>query len=340
MFPVKVTQGHPLFRVEEVSFRNGGVRLSGSLRIPVASGPHPAVVMVHGEGPADREMWGLAPSDYFAQRGIAVLTYDKRGVGGSTGDWKTATFHELVEDVLAGVEFFKGRKEIDVRKIGLWGISQGGWLCPMAAACSSDIAFLVIVGAPSGTVREQQLQRVVHEILARGYSREKAEEALAEYRGLYDLFEDPLQSDAQVKRACRACQAQWWWESIQPGITAEYFFEMLSGTLRNPRPESKIHPDSVIDPRTILPKVQCPVLAIYGEKDRSIPPETNAPLLERYLKEGGNQDVTVRVFPNANHVLLLCRTGSQFELRRMLCDEEKRSFAAGYFEEMAEWILR
>src|SRR5437660_4929794 len=134
----------PAPREEQVVFHNGEVRLAGTLLLPRADKRVPAVVFVHGAAYHERQD-NREEAEFFARRGIAALIYDKRGCGVSTGDWTAASQHDLAEDALAAVLLLKGRPEIDAGHIGLWGMSQGAGIIPLAAVRSPDVAFLIAV---------------------------------------------------------------------------------------------------------------------------------------------------------------------------------------------------
>src|SRR5262249_33986915 len=142
-------------REEAVRFVSGKNSLSGTLVLPEGSGLEgtrlegskrgPAVVLFHGSGPQRRDLF---TARWVAAQGVAALAYDKRGVGESEGDFKAVPFMELCDDGLAAIEYLKSRKEIDAKRIGVWGLSQGGWLGPLAASRSSEIAFVIAVSGP------------------------------------------------------------------------------------------------------------------------------------------------------------------------------------------------
>ncbi len=132
--------------------------LSGTLYLPTSPGPHPALVFVHGSGPQTRlDNWSMA--DRFARAGIACLSFDKRGTGKSTGDWEQADFDVLADDVLAAVERLRARPEIQADQIGLWGVSQAGWVIPLAANKSDHVAFCIPVSGGAVSPAEQELWR-------------------------------------------------------------------------------------------------------------------------------------------------------------------------------------
>ena len=119
---------------EPVKFSSGDATLVGTLFLPSKHGKHPAIVLFHGSGPQERDS---ERAEWFAGWDIAALAYDKRGVGKSTGDFQKIPFPDLVEDGLAGIAFLKARSDIDPKRIGVWGLSQGGWLGPLAASRST-----------------------------------------------------------------------------------------------------------------------------------------------------------------------------------------------------------
>ncbi len=144
------------YNVEEVSYENktAGIKLAGTLTFPKAKGPFPAVLLITGSGPQNRdeELFGHKPflviADYLTRRGIAVLRVDDRGIGKSTGKFSSATTEDFAGDVLAGVEFLKSNKNINPKEIGLIGHSEGGLIAPMVAVKSSDVAFIVLMAGP------------------------------------------------------------------------------------------------------------------------------------------------------------------------------------------------
>lgn len=147
-----------LHRVEDVTVVNGDVTLKGTLTLPLKPGPHPAVVFAHGSGDAMREvgMWNM----FFVRQGMAVLSLDKRGAGASGGDWRKASLGDIAGDWLAGVAMLKQHADIDPKRIGVHGSSQGGWTAPDMAVRSNDVAWVIVRAGSANTV----LDTMVHEI--------------------------------------------------------------------------------------------------------------------------------------------------------------------------------
>lgn len=149
---------------ETITFQSGDVTLAGTLDMPAGEGPFPAIVTVHGSPPLTRnDIYNLRISHFFVQNGFAVLRYDKRGAGESEGEWPNVGTHEegeanvhiLAADALAGVEFLKNHDLIDPNRIGLVGHSQAGWIIPLAASKSPDVAFMIISSGPVTTVGQE-----------------------------------------------------------------------------------------------------------------------------------------------------------------------------------------
>jgi dienelactone hydrolase len=139
---------------EAVSFRSGTVTLAGTIVRPAAATRSPAVVLFHGSGPQRRD---LTTARWFAEQGILALAYDKRGVGESTGDFRAVPFTDLCDDGLAAIDLLKRRSDVDANRIGVWGLSQGGWLGPLAASRSPDVKFVIAVSGPGVSPGEQMI---------------------------------------------------------------------------------------------------------------------------------------------------------------------------------------
>ena len=186
-FELKRTKKKPeVLKEEEVIFRNGEVTLAGTLIAPNGPSPHPAVVVTHGGGPDGRQKAGYNSDGYFfARHGVAALIYDKRGVGESTGDYEIASLEDLADDALAGVHLLKARKDIDGRRIGVTGTSQGGWISPLAATRSSDVAFIVVISASGINPMDQSIFNIDNVLKNARYSQDVVSRASELRKRLY-----------------------------------------------------------------------------------------------------------------------------------------------------------
>lgn len=271
---------------EEIAFTNGAVRLAGTLVLPEAAGPHPAVVIVHGSGDQGRSNgfyrgWG----EWFARRGVAALIYDKRGVGESTGDHETSTFEDLAGDVRAAVRALATRGNVEAGRIGLFGISQGGWIAPLAAARGADVAFLILDVGPAVPVRDQELHRVEYTMKADGAEAADIDAALAYLRDVFAAAYGEAPVDPLLARA-EAVRAEPWSQYLDVIATPD---DLEGWRLIR------------YDPAPVLSRTKVPVLALFGENDTLVPPAENVEPMRRLLDRAGNRDVTIRVIPGATH---------------------------------------
>jgi uncharacterized protein len=316
------------YRDEDVSYTNkaAGITLAATLTIPPGKGPFPAVLLISGSGPNNRDenvvghSLFLVLSDYLTRKGIVVLRADKRGIGKSGGDYATATTRDFAKDAEAGVAYLETQPEVDRQKIGLIGHSEGGVIAPMAAE-DSDVAFIVMM-AGSG-VRGDDL--IVEQTLliaeASGVSRDEAEKNAAEERKILTMVEQE-KDDAELAKKLRVELA---------GKAPEATLNAQIKALSSPWYRGFIE----YDPATALRKVSCPVLALIGQKDTQVPPDQNLPAIRKALQAGGNKNFEVDELPGLNHLFQTANTGSPSEYSTI---EETMSPSA--LEKITSWILK
>ncbi|MBA2565460.1 MAG: alpha/beta fold hydrolase [Gemmatimonadetes bacterium] len=261
------------YLAEEVRVRARDAHsLAGTLTLPAgASSPHPAVILVTGSGPQERDAAYLGTyrpfrqlADTLSRRGIAVLRLDDRGVGASTGSFTNATSADFAEDVRAALAFLRGRADLDGERIGLLGESEGGLIASMVAATDPGLRGVVLMGTPSRSGRSLIASQV-----------------------RYRLGRD---SDASLTRQ----------DSLVDAVEAR------NDSLARLLPWLAYILD--YDPIPTAVRVSPPVLILQGETDRQVPP-TQAGELAIAVRGGGNRDVTVRIFPHLNHLFLVDEDG-------------------------------
>jgi pimeloyl-ACP methyl ester carboxylesterase len=315
------------YRTEEVRFHSGGNTLTGTLVLPETPGPYPAIAFVLGSGPADRNYYGMAPHlwRHFARHGFACLSWDKPGVGKSTGDYNAQSFRDRADEALAAVRFLRGRAEVSKDRVGLWGHSQGGAVAPLAASLSGDVAFLIEVGGSQVVAWQQDIFRVEAELRADSFPEDDIREAVAFARMRMGLirgqgeFEDLEKSHAGV-------EGRPWFKYA--GRCDRALFYSARRMVE-------------FDPGPAWEKVRSPVLAIYGDKDTSLPAEKSLPIIRRGLEVAGNRDVTIKVFTGADHGMRTTETGGPKEARersKARRPEDVPDFAPGYLELMTAWL--
>ena len=330
------------YNEEEVTFKDteAGIELAGTLTIPKEGAPFPAVVLVTGSGPQDRDetLLGHKPflvlADYLTRHGIAVLRYDDRGVGKSGGEFSTATTNDFVNDALAAVEFLENRKDIRKNETGIIGHSEGGLIAPLAAVKSSDVNFIVMMAGPGVTGRKilTEQSRLIEK--AMGMSDEKIEKSGELAKKFYNVAESMKDSSAAADSIITLFRN--YYASLDSTDKAEFgndpdnVFEKQAQTLLTPWFKFFLS----YDPKPTLEKVKVPVLAVNGGNDLQVPPKQNLPVIEEALKEGGNKDYKVVEIPKLNHLFQTSETGSPTEYQKI---EETISPKA--LEIITNWIL-
>ena len=318
------------YQTEDVSLPSGKLQLSGTIRIPQISGRLPAVVLIHGAGPTTRDGGGHLRdvASYFATRGIACLTYDKRGVGGSDGDWAVASLDDLASDAVAGVDVLARRDEIDPHRIGVWGFSQGGWIAPLVAIRSDTVAFVITVSGNGVSPATQEMYRIEEELRADGFSDADIGEAVA----LRALSHEVLRTHRGRDRLETVYREAWdrgpaWLKYVGVPYSPDELSSLDDHAWRWAR-EFLFY-----DPVPTLERVDVPFLAVFGTLDRNTPATESAAIHERSFKGRPHADLTIRFFDGANHGLRVATTGGPKEWNDAL------PYVAGYFETMADWIL-
>ena len=323
---------------EEVTYENrkAGIKLAGTLTIPQGKGPFPAVILLTGSGPENRDeeifhhLPFLVLADYLTRHGIAVLRADDRGVGGSTGDkdFTKVTSGDSADDTLAGIEFLKGRKEIDKKRIGLVGHSEGGTIGPIAIIRSSDVAFLVMLAGPGQNFADIVIFQNLLAAKTSGADKEKLALIRSWYERLYALCAEDT-DNTLLEKKIRALHAL---------LTADEKDKL-------DWPEGRLNGEMTMllspwwrysmqyNPRTTLMKVKCPVLALNGEKDTQVTAKENLAAIDEALKAGGNTHYTVKEFPGLNHLFQTCDTGAESEYIKI-----EETMSPVVLQTVSDWI--
>ncbi len=330
------------YAAEEVEFSNDTITLAGTLTIPESDGPHPAVVLVTGSGAQNRDeeilgfkVFGVI-ADHLTRNGIAVLRYDDRGVGGSSGSIAASTAEDFAGDVLAGIELLRQRPDIKSDQVGILGHSEGGIVAPVAASRSEDVAFIILMagsavpgdailleqgelglrveGATEEAVRKKrELQLAIfHSVRTNedwDVAREHVETELRE--AIESAPENTRNSLGDIETYIQNTT-----DASIAGVQNDWFRYFLD-----------------YDPGVALRQVTVPVLGLFGEKDLQVPPSQNGPVMEQALRDGGNTDFSVEIIPEANHLFQQAGTGSVSEYATL-----PKEFAEGFLSRITEWI--
>ncbi len=314
------------YTAQDVTFpsKAPGVTLAGTLTLPPGPGPHPAIILISGSGPQDRDeslmghkpFWVLA--DHLCRRGIAVLRYDDRGTAKSTGTFANATSADFALDAEGALDLLKTRPGISTRKIGFAGHSEGGIIAPMLASRRADVAFVVLLAGtavPGADVILEQGQALAKAAGATEHQLKSAREMQMKFNQAVKETPDPAELEKRLRELMAGvpnADAQ-----IRRVLTPwfRYFF--------------------TYDPAPALAKVKCPVLALYGGKDLQVLPDQNLPVLRAAFDKAGNKDVTILRLPGLNHLFQAAGTGASTEYAQI---EETMSPAA--LDAVSSWLSK
>lgn len=306
------------YSAEEVRFMNGDVELAGTLYTPREAGPHPAAVLVHGSGRVSRREPSFY-ARYLARRGIAALAYDKRGVGASTGALYESDYADYAGDALAGVRRLAGHPDVDGAAIGLIGFSEGEWVAPIAASGSDAIAFVAIIGASGLVPAEQVSMEIAIRLRTLGYPDSVVSEALDLNRQLLEYQRTGLGGEALAVALANAASEPWFEDAgdFPPQVYSPEDYAWWRSVMD-------------MDPVPFWERVEVPVLLLKGGRDDMSPAGLMESRIRAALARGGNEDLTVEIYPDADHMLLEWPRGD---------GSPPPAFTAGYPDVLVRWIL-
>jgi uncharacterized protein len=344
---------------EEITFASGPNELYGILTLPTSVGPHPAIVLISGSvnpetGTRDGVFSGLhiQHAARLASERFAVLRYDPPGVGRSKGALGFESLDSRSKEAVAAAKYLRSRPDIRPDRVGLWGVSQGGWVISMAAAeAPQEIAFIISASGSGVSVAEEQVYGVEAQTRATGVPEEDVAKAVLFARLLVDwqvtepIFRDVNQAEARglgegpwndFQRLVYESGSLTPAESLRRGIVilesiqeqfwarALYLTDLYLPALKSITADqllatrAAVEQSLLTDPKDFLTRVDCPVLAFFGEDDQNLPAKKSAALFEQYLTQAGNQDFEIVVFPGVGHSL--------------------GNFSPSYWETLAEWL--
>lgn len=326
---------------EEVGYTSGALKFAGTFTKPGGDGPFPAMLLITGSGRQDRDAtvfghkWFLVLADHLTRNGIAVLRVDDRGVGGSTGVLTEAGIEEQAGDVLAGIAYLKGRKDVRAGRIGLIGHSEGGMVAPLAAIRSRDVAFVVLLAAPGITgeavllrqyedsVRAARQQVSEHD-LAKALSWQRRSLAIVKEGPDAETIRRRLQQMVEEELAALSGAERQQFERVKAQVAAQV------EVAQTPWFRSFVR----YDPAVVLAKVTVPVLALTGSQDVQVAAKENLAAIAAALRKGGNADATVKELAGLNHLLQHSRTGAISEYGQI-----EETIAPRVLEEVTAWLL-
>jgi pimeloyl-ACP methyl ester carboxylesterase len=319
----------PQSNIEEIVFYSGPFKVVGDLKLPEGSGPHPVIVFVHGDGPNDRIAGGtyLPIMERMARAGYATFAWDKPGTGESTGQFDHSRIGEQrAQIVIDAIDVLKTYTNINPRRIGLWGISQAGYVMPRVLLMSDDIAFMIAVSCPGMAGVDQGAYLVSAQAICAGALKEEAEQmnlllSDVESAQTYDRY-------VQYKKKLDAL----------PGIGVASIFGYKRGAVsEDDWHVPNLQGEYFWNPIDVIEKTTIPVLAFFAEKDTQVDPIQGAKAYREALERADNQNFRVELIPSADHNIILSETGC-LEEREKRQQHEWINYAPEYLDVLEEWL--
>lgn len=323
---------------EEVKFNNlkHSVSLAGTLTLPISTGTKPPVViLISGSGPQDRNesFAGHKPflvlADHLTRKGIAVLRYDDRGYGESTGNFSEGTTADFASDVLSAIVYLKGRTDIDVNNIGLIGHSEGAIIAPMVANQSKDVAFIVMLAGTGTSGKQVSFNQSVD-----GRNFPVADEKLFEayIQDAIDIAASNKETSEVIKELTAYYQnSQLLASLLPPTVNKDEFIENLVST----RTTTWIRYFYNYNHVSEISKIKIPALALYGSKDTQVPPKYHLQPVKDALAASKSKDYEVVLLDGLNHLFQESKTGLVSEYSQI-----EHTFSNGALEKVSSWVLK
>lgn len=343
--PFEVTEDLP-YHVEEVTFTNGDAKLAGTLTIPQGEGQHPGVVLMTGSGPQNRDEMVVPGfpifrliADYLTRQGIAVLRYDDRGIGQSSGEWGETSLHEFASDGQAAVDYLLTRDDINPAQVGLLGHSEGGYYAAIIGAIpDSNVAFIILMAGPAVSGTDVLLVQNEDIFAQAGASPEDIQAQLDFLNALFPLLQA---RDYETIRELAYETALEQWDTLTEderaatgAEDAESFAKTAADNMLAQVGNEPFASLIEYDPAADLAAIDVPLLAIYGGLDIQVSAEANVAALEGIVAGSGNADVTIITLEDANHLFQAAKTGAIEEYSEL--DFE---FTADFLPTVSDWIL-
>lgn len=307
----------PAPRSEEISFRSGPVLLAGTLHLPAGPGRHPALVALHSASGGTRDFHAYAHlATELPGAGFAVLLFDRRGAGRSGGDAGSATFEDLAADALAAVSFLETRAEIDPARIGVWGVSQGGWLGPLAASHSKDVAFVVSVSGPGVSPARQMAYAAATALQVAHQTPEVVERALAVRSVVDDYYRGRVTREIAEQAVAGIRAEPWFGQVYLPG----------GGRLPDDPAHTKWFAEMDYDPLRAVERVHVPIAFFFAENDSWVPVEESIAAIQRATRS--NPAVEIVRIAGADHLM---ETG---------VPDSGGPISATYVDQLLEWLRK
>lgn len=315
--------------IEEITFHSGDLKIVGDLKIPEGKAAYPVAIFVHGDGPNSRNSGGSYPpiQERMLRAGYATFAWDKPGTGESTGQLdRGKLLEQRSQIVLDAIEVLKQHPSIDSKKIGLWGISQAGYVMPKVLEKSNDVSFMIAVSCPGGPGVDQGAFLVSRQAVCEGLPVEDCEQV----QYLLAAIERVRTYEEYVKYK----------EQLISYPALAYIKELGMNVRIKPREEwhaEDLSGDYHWNPMEVISRTTIPVLAFFGEKDTQVDPIQGMQAYEKALGHAGNTNFRIELIPGVDHCMIVTKTGCLKEILNRT-RKERLSYEPLFLKIIEEWL--
>lgn len=318
---VVTSTGWSAGRTQSVNFASGEDTLAGLLALPDREGKHPVIVFIPGDGPVTKEAFlhpdaefnnrihkSVGDWDRFLEMGFACFAWDKPGLGQSTGNWQEDSTIDRAREVNAAIRLLRSRQNIDSAHIGLWGISQAGWVMPGVAAGKSGVAFIIAVSCPGQTIVEESAYLLDQQLQSKGIDEKRAGEARDLYLRKWEMMRSGIPFVAMTRHLTQN-------RKLLGNADHEWLAPWTLEEFRSFRNDPSRLESFFYNPLGHLGSIKVPVLALFGGKDTQVNPGTGVRAYREALGRAKNDRFLMREFPGADHLMATAESGSLAEIK-------------------------
>lgn len=347
--PVHPQEPKPPFpyKSEDITYHDAftGLTYGATITIPEGKGPFRAALLITGSGPQNRdeELLGhktfAVLADALTRNGIVVLRVDDRGVGKTTGQFKGSTTADFAFDARAGLNYLRSRPEVDKKKTGLIGHSEGGMIAPMVAAGNKDVNFIVLLAGPGIKISQlmaEQNAAISHQA---GVSDTAIQSYIKMYTTAYNVILSTTDTAAALVKTEEIVKD--WITKTDPALLRELRLDepkaqtQLAAAMVNDMQDKWYRYFMTFDPAPYLEELSCKVLALNGSKDVQVISSSNLAGIEAALKKSKSKVYTVKELPGLNHLFQTCKSCTPVEYSQL-----EETFSPAALEEINNWLNR
>ncbi|MET0463867.1 MAG: alpha/beta fold hydrolase [Chitinophagaceae bacterium] len=333
------------YKSEDIIYKDpkGSREYGATITVPQGEGPFPAALLITGSGPhnRDEEMLGHKPfavlADALTRNGFVVLRVDDRGIGKTTGPFSGATTADFADDARISLQYLQTRPEVDKKRTGLIGHSEGGMIAPMVAAKRSDINFIVLLAGPGVPISQLMAEQNAAIFRQAGISEPAITSYISIYNNVSKNIVNATDSLTAVNKSIELIKN--WRLKTDPGLLKELKVngpesdQQMAISFASAMRDNWFRYFYSYDPSADLQSLRCKVLALNGSKDIQVLPSSNLPGIEAALKKSKSKKYEIKELPGLNHLFQTCSTCSLSEYGQL-----EETFAPAALEEINNWL--